>query len=133
MEKRITTFVGLDVSDKFTEMRVLDGKGAVVDQDRIRTTKGSLEKRLSKFQDARVILEVGTHSRWMAELIGTLGHEVIVANPRQVRLIWKRRTKTDRSDALVLARLGRLDVDLLAPVQHRSPRNWFRRSAQCWP
>jgi transposase len=120
MEKRITTFVGLDVSDKFTEMCVLDGKGAVVDQDRMRTTKGSLEKRLSKFQDARVILEVGTHSRWMAELIGTLGHEVIVANPRQVRLIWKRRTKTDRSDALVLARLGRLDVDLLAPVQHRS-------------
>ena len=40
MEKRITTFVGLDVSDKFTEMCVLDDKGAVVDQDRIRTTQG---------------------------------------------------------------------------------------------
>ena len=120
MENRITTFVGLDVSDRFTEMCVLDGKGAVVDQDRIRTTKCSLEKRLSKLQGARVILEVGTHSRWIAELIGALGHEVIVANPRQVRLIWKRRTKTDRSDALVLARLGRLDIELLAPVQHRS-------------
>lgn len=60
------------------------------------------------------------HSRWIAELIQGLGHEVVVANPRQVRLIWKRRTKTDRSDALVLARLGRLDVALLAPVQHRS-------------
>jgi transposase len=120
MEKRITTFVGLDVSDKFTEVCVLDDKGAVVDQDRIRTTQGGLAKRLSKLRNARVILEVGVHSRWMAELIGTLGHEVIVANPRQVRLIWQRRTKSDRSDALVLARLGRLDVQLLAPVQHRS-------------
>jgi transposase len=120
MEKRITTFVGLDVSDRFTEMCVLDDKGAVVERDRIRTTKGGLGKRLSKLRDARIILEVGTHSRWMAEIIGGLGHEVVVANPRQLRLIWQRRTKTDRSDALVLARLGRLDVQLLAPIQHRS-------------
>ena len=120
MEKRITTFVGLDVSDKFTDMCVLDGAGAVVARDRLRTVRSSLEKRLSQFRGARVVLEVGVHSRWMAELIGGLGHEVVVANPRQVRLIWQRRMKSDRSDALILARLGRMDVHLLAPVQHRS-------------
>lgn len=120
MENRITTFVGLDVSDKFTEVCVLDGEGAVVARDRIRTVRGSLEKWLSQLRGARVVLEVGVHSRWMAELIGGLGHEVVVANPRLVRLIWQRRMKSDRSDALVLARLGRMDVQLLAPVQHRS-------------
>jgi transposase len=120
MDNRITVFVGCDVSDKFTEICVLDDHGAVVAQDRVRTTRASLEKRLSGLGRARVVLEVGMHSRWIAELIQGVGHEAIVANPRQVRLIWKRRTKTDRSDALVLARLGRLDVHLLAPVQHRS-------------
>jgi hypothetical protein len=49
---------------------------------------------------------------------------VIVANARQVQLIYKRKSKTDRSDALLLARLGRFDATLLAPVRHRS------RSAQ---
>jgi transposase len=120
MEKRITTFVGCDVGDKFTEICVLDEGGTVVGRERVRTTRAGLEKPLSRLADARVVLEVGTHSRWIAEVISGLGHEVVVANPRQVQLIWKRRTKTDRSDALVLARLGRVDVTLLAPVQHRS-------------
>lgn len=120
MEKRITAFVGCDLGDKFTEVCVIDGQGTVVGRDRIRTTRNSVEKHLSRLAHARVVLEVGTHSRWVAEVIEELGHEVIVANPRQVRLIWQKRTKTDRSDALVLARLGRLDVDLLGPVQHRS-------------
>ncbi|MBK7780561.1 MAG: IS110 family transposase [Ardenticatenia bacterium] len=47
------------------------------------------------------------------------GFEVIVANPRQVRLIAASQRKTDRYDAQMLARLGRLDPALLAPVQHR--------------
>lgn len=117
-------FVGCDLGDRYTELAVLDGDGAVVETDRIRTTRASLERRLGQYQHARVVLEVGVHSRWVAEVLLGLGHEVIVANPRQVRLIWKRRMKTDRSDAMVLARLGRFDVELLAPVQHRS------RSAQ---
>ena len=49
---------------------------------------------------------------------------MIVANARQVQLIYRRKSKTDRSDALLLARLGRFDPTLLAPVHHRS------RSAQ---
>lgn len=120
MEKRITTYVGWDVSDKFTEACVLDEAGAVAEQKRIRTTKASLEGNLASLEHARVVLEVGPHSRWISELVQRAGHEVVVANARKVRLIWQSRRKTDRADAMVLARLGRLDVSLLAPVQHRS-------------
>lgn len=120
MEKRITAYVGWDVSDKFTEECVLDEAGAVVEQKRVRTTKASLEGNLAGLEHARVVLEVGPHSRWISELVQHAGHEVVVANARKVRLIWQSRRKTDRSDAMVLARLGRLDVSLLAPVQHRS-------------
>ncbi len=120
MKKSKTVFAGCDLGDKFTEVAVLDVKGAVVEAVRIRTSRAALEKQFSKFKSARVVLEVGVHSRWVSEVLERLGHEVIVANPRQVHLIWKRRMKTDRSDAMILARLGRLDVSLLAPVQHRS-------------
>jgi len=120
MGKSNAVFVGCDLGDKFTEVAVLDDTGAVVETARVRTTRCALEKCLGKYKRARVVVEVGVHSRWVREVLSALGHEVIVANPRQVRLIWKRRTKTDRTDAMVLARLGRFDVSLLAPVQHRS-------------
>src|ERR1700681_5111772 len=47
------------------------------------------------------------------------GHEVIVANARKVRMIYDSDHKNDRLDARMLARLGRVDVSLLAPIRHR--------------
>jgi transposase len=51
-----------------------------------------------------------------------VGHEVIVANARKVRLIGESRKKHDRLDAQTLARLARIDPELLYPVKHRSVR-----------
>jgi transposase len=45
---------------------------------------------------------------------------VVVANPRRVELISKSDRKTDRSDAQMLAELGRTNPGLLAPITHRS-------------
>ena len=47
-------------------------------------------------------------------------HEVIVANPRQLRLIYENHRKSDRADAEYVARLVRVDPKLLAPITHRS-------------
>jgi transposase len=65
-------------------------------------------------------LETGTHSPWVSRLLTALGHEVIVAHARNVRLIGESRRKDDRIDARTLARLARVDPQLLSPVQHRS-------------
>jgi len=46
--------------------------------------------------------------------------EVIVANPRRMQLITRNERKNDRTDAELLARLGRVDAQLLSPVTHRS-------------
>jgi transposase len=116
--------MGWDVGDRFTEACVLGADGAILEQQRVRTTKHSLEKQLARHPGALVVLEVGIHSRWISDLVRGRGHQVIVANARQVQLIYRRKSKTDRSDALLLARLGRFDPTLLAPVHHRS------RSAQ---
>jgi transposase len=53
-------------------------------------------------------------------LLRELGHEVIVANARKVRLVGESRKKDDRLDAQTLARLARIDPELLYPVKHRS-------------
>jgi transposase len=69
---------------------------------------------------SRIALETGTHSPWISRLLSELGHEVIVANARKVRLIGESRKKDDRLDAQALARLARIDPQLLCPVKHRS-------------
>ncbi len=69
---------------------------------------------------SRIALETGTHSPWISRLLGELGHEVVVANARKVRLIGESRKKDDRLDAQTLARLARIDPELLCPVKHRS-------------
>lgn len=124
MRDRNAAFVGCDIGDKFTELCVLDRTGAVTEARRVRTTKPALVQAIRNYRPARVVIEAGTHSRWVEEALAAAGHEVIVANPRQIQLIWKRKKKTDRSDANLLARLARVDVGLVAPVHHRS------RSAQ---
>ena len=56
----------------------------------------------------------------MSRLLRGLGHEVIVANARQLRVITNSSRKNDRMDARMLARLARVDPQLLSPIQHRS-------------
>ena len=65
-------------------------------------------------------METGTHSLSVSRVLTELGHEVIVAHAQKVRLIVKSRRKDDRLDARTLARLARIDPELLSPVQHRS-------------
>jgi transposase len=45
---------------------------------------------------------------------------VIVSNPRKVRAIYQHERKSDQRDALMLARIGRMDPSLLYPVRHGS-------------
>ena len=56
----------------------------------------------------------------MSRYLEGLGWEVIVSNPRKVRAIYQHERKSDQRDALMLARIGRMDRALLYPVRHGS-------------
>lgn len=81
-----------------------------------------MRRRFSSCERMRIALEVGAHSPWLSRLLVELGHEVIVANARKLRMIYQNDRKSDRADAWYLARVARLDPQLLAPLQHRSPQ-----------
>jgi transposase len=115
-----TETIGVDLGDQRSAVCVLDGDRVVVESRKtIRTTKRGFSAFFGKRGPARVVLETGTHSPWVSELLQSLGHEVIVANARRVQLISRSYRKTDQADAELLARLGRADKDLLSPVKHR--------------
>lgn len=111
--------VGIDLGDRMSHVCELDATGEVVSRCRVRTTRTALEKLLGEGEACRVAMEAGTHSPWISRLLEELGHEVIVANPRRVRLIGESRKKDDRTDAETLARLARVEPKLLGPVRHR--------------
>ena len=99
---------------------MLDESGQIQLEQRVRTNAKALRKFSARCHAARIALEIGTHSPWISRLLTELGHEVIVANARKVRLIAESRKKDDRMDAQTLARLARIDPQLLSPVKHRS-------------
>ena len=94
--------------------------GDIVLERRLTTTPETMKQVFGKMPRSRVALETGAHSPWVSRLLAALGHEVIVAHARNVRLIGESRRKDDRIDARTLARLARVDPQLLSPVQHRS-------------
>ena len=118
--KETTLTVGLDLGDRYIQVCVLDETGEVVEESRLPNRRAALERRFGVCEPLRIVLEAGTHSPWVSRLLVDLGHEVLVANPRKLRLIYKNESKSDRVDAEYLARLGRLDPSLLAPLRHRS-------------
>jgi transposase len=112
--------IGMDLGDRISHACVLDtSTGDVLDRFAFVSTPTGFEKRLSSLPRCRVVLEVGSHSRWASRWLSSRGHEVLTANARQVRLIARSDRKTDRIDAEILGRLGRFDPKLLHPIEHR--------------
>ena len=118
-KQRLT--VGLDLGDRSSRYCILDEAGEKASEDQLPTTKAGLDSIFAKMAPSRIALEVGTHSPWVSRQLAAMGHEVIVANPRKVRLITQSVKKNDRMDAEQLARLARVDPRLLAPIRHRGP------------
>lgn len=111
---------GLDLGDKHSHLCMLDTKsGEVIEETRLRTTPEALRRRFDSETQMKIAIEVGTHSPWVSRLLEECGHEIVVANPRKVRLIYSDKRKTDKIDAENLARLARLDPRLLYPLKHR--------------
>ena len=114
--------IGMDLGDKMSRFCVIDKAGDVITEGGVATTRKGISEKFVGLKHCRIAIEVGTHSPWVSRLLAEIGHEVIVANPRQLKLITESSRKSDRIDAQTLARLARIDPALLCPIRHRSER-----------
>lgn len=115
-----TWTIGIDIGDRSSYYKVLNQAGEVVEEGRVKTRMVAFQKEFAQRPASRVVMEAGSQSRWISQAMRDWGHETVVANPRQVALISQNQRKGDPQDAELLARLGRVDVELLSPIQHRS-------------
>lgn len=112
--------VGVDLGDQLSHYCVLDEQGDVISEGTLRTTEAGFREQFQHMAPARIAMETGTHSPWVSRSLEKLGHEVLVANARQVRIIYDNDRKSDKFDSRTLARLARVDRSLLHPIRNRS-------------
>jgi transposase len=97
--------VGLDIHRVFAEAVMLDD-GRVIRLGRIGMTREHLQAFARTLtHDDHIIVEATGNAAAVSEVLTPHVGRVVIANPRQVRLIAEARIKTDVIDATVLARL----------------------------
>jgi transposase len=111
--------IGLDMGDRKHSICILDSDGEVVSRGVVGNTPSAIRKAFNDKKPTLVAMEAGTHSAWVSSLLIEMGHEVLVGNPRKLRAIWESDRKSDVRDAEMLARIARLDPQLLYPIRHR--------------
>lgn len=119
MGKQMRETIGIDLGDKVSRYCIVDQEGNVVEEGSFRNQASSIEKHFGG-EPRRIALEAGAQSAWISRELKRLGHEVIVANARELKWITASDTKNDPVDARKLALLARADVRLLRPVEHRT-------------
>ena len=107
--------IGLDLGDNWSCYCVLDEAGKILLEQRVAMTPEAMKQIFAKIPQSLIAMETGTHSPWVSRLLTELGHKVIVAHAQKVQLITKSNRKDDRHDARTLARLARIDPELLGP------------------
>ena len=112
--------MGVDLGDQWSHYCILGLEGETLSEGQLRTTQADVAEFFQAITPARVVIEVGTHSAWVQEIIAGCGHEVLVANPRLMEGSKRRKRKNDRIDANKLARLGRVNPQSLHPMAPQS-------------
>lgn len=109
-------FIGFDLGKVASQLCIITQDGELLEH-RIKTEREHLAKLLGKRPQARILIEAGTESEWVARYLEELGHEVIVADPNFAPMYAtrSRKVKTDKRDARTLAEACRLGAYRSSP------------------
>jgi transposase len=107
-------FVGVDLHKRVSQLaRLREAKPA--SQLRFTNDVVTVEKLLKKLpQGSKIAFEATGSWWWFVDLAERTGHEVVMSHPKQTKAIASARLKSDKVDALMLARL--LKADFLPTV-----------------
>jgi len=99
----------IDLHMRNSQIRIVDETGAVLRDQRVVTSRERLVKAFEGRNPMRILVETGTESEWVAQVLEAAGHAVIVADPNYAPMYGdlQRRVKTDRRDVAALAEANR--------------------------
>jgi transposase len=102
-------YCGLDLHAKSSAFCIVTARGRKIVEGEVPSTRRGFDGMLKRCEGelVRVVLESSTRTRWAAQVLERLGSEVVVVDPRKVRVIAETKHKTDKTDARILADLLR--------------------------
>ena len=96
--------IDMDLGRQAQLLCMLDGRGEVIQEGSVGTNKKAMAKVFGSMGRCRITLAVGTYSPWVSRIL-----QVLSAGVEKMIVL----------DAQTLARLVRVDPQLLRPIQHR--------------
>ena len=99
----------IDLHMRYSQVRMIDAEGQLLRETRVATTPERLTAAFAPHGPMRILLETGTESEWVAQVLEAAGHAVIVADPNFGPMYgdMRRRVKTDSRDVAALAEANR--------------------------
>lgn len=125
--KQFRTIIGVDLGDKKHHVCVTDKDGNILSETTLPNRREHLVRLAKEHHGGLVAIEVGCHSPWVSRLLEENGCSCLVANARKLRAIYHNARKCDELDARMLAKLARVDPDLLSPIRHGSEQCQLHR------
>jgi transposase len=119
--------IGLDIGDRKTHWCVLHRTTGEMKEGSLKTDAMSFEEFFTPLKGSKVLLEVGSQSRWIQKFLKTLGLEAVTCEARKSSELNRLKRKNDRIDARTLANLLKANLPFLSVVEHRSDeeqRTW---------
>ena len=78
---------GIDLGGRWSHYWIGNAQGDTIESGKTKMTPESLSAHFPASRRMRIALETGTHSNWVRTHLESLGHEVIVANARELRAL----------------------------------------------
>ena len=97
-------FIGADLHKKSITLCVMDEKLKVLARKTVSCDQpDQIVEFFRQFRPFKVVVEATASYLWFVELLEPLAEEIVLANPKKLRVIAESTKKTDRLDAQVLA------------------------------
>jgi transposase len=120
-------FIGVDLHKKSITVCVMDQNRKVLARKTIACKEtNEIVEFFRKFRPFKVVVEATASYPWFVELVEPLADEVILANPKKLRVIAESTKKNDRLDAQVLTEF--LVLDMIPRAYQPTPRQREHRA-----
>jgi len=120
-------FIGVDLHKKSITVCVMDQNRKVLARKTINCKEtNEIVDFFRKYRPFKVVVEATASYPWFVELVEPLADEVILANPKKLRVIAESTKKTDRLDAQILTEF--LVLDMIPRAYQPTPRQREHRT-----
>ncbi len=124
-------YCGIDLHSKISQIAVIDDALSVLLNQKLANDLGAILGVLATIQEKpRIVIESTFNWYWLVDGLQDAGYKVVLAHTLALSMITRAKVKTDRRDAVILARLLRMNEvpeGYIYPRESRGVRDLIRR------